>query len=44
MVQTRGVDIKRYEPLMGVDNGQGFTKIGLILLEADQSDDKKGER
>ena len=43
-IQSRGLDHGQVEPLIGVDGGQGFLKIGLILNECQVGEDSRGER
>ena len=43
-IQSRGLDHSQVEPLIGVDGGQGFLKVGLILNECQTEEESKGER
>ena len=35
VVQARQVEMVNLEPLIGIDGGQGFLKVGLILVETE---------
>ena len=43
-IQSRGLDHSQVEPLIGVDGGQGFLKVGLILNECQTVEESKGKR